>query len=380
MSGQTIRPSTEPAAKDPAATATSPAHASYLAQRTFGALDGLRAFSILAVLWHHTYEAPTGWRATERGFLGVDLFFVISGFLIVTLLLREQDRHGRISLKNFYVRRSLRIFPVYYGLLFFLLIVFMTVGRQASMKDGFFHDLPWAMTYTSNWVGLVTFLEITWSLSAEEQFYLIWPPLQRWARRFVVPLLLVLLVLSQVIHFRLAEPVMSALGFAPHQPEMLRQTGFSPIMLGVLLAHGLHSPRWHDRLRQLLGGRAVPVAALAGVLIVASYPGDDITGWPRLLIHLLMTVLVGAAVVREDHLLMPVLRLRPLVRIGALSYGIYLFHMMCRHIAVALLLRIGEHHLIVRAALTLAVTYVVAEVSFRFYETRFLRLKDRFSG
>jgi peptidoglycan/LPS O-acetylase OafA/YrhL len=368
----------------PATTTTtsssSSGHRAYLAQRSFGALDGLRAFSILAVLWHHTYEAPTGWRATERGFLGVDLFFVISGFLIVTLLLRERDRHGQVSLKNFYVRRFLRIFPVYYGVLLVLLAVFLTVGRHANMKEGFFHDLPWAMTYTSNWVGLATFLEITWSLSAEEQFYLLWPPLERFARRLVVPVLLVLLVVSQVIHFRLAEPVMAALGFAPHQPEMLRQTGFTPIMLGVLLAHGLHDPTWHDRLRRVLGGRLVPVVALVGVVAVASYPGDDITGWPRLLVHLLMTALVGGAVVREDHFLMPVLRLRPLVRIGALSYGIYLFHMLCRHAAVSLLSRVGEPHLIVRTIATLAITYVVAELSFRFYESRFLRWKDRFSA
>jgi peptidoglycan/LPS O-acetylase OafA/YrhL len=363
-----------------AGTAPSVGYQSYLAQRTFGALDGLRAFSILAVLWHHTYEAPTGWRATERGFLGVDLFFVISGFLIVTLLLRERDRRGQVSLKNFYVRRFLRIFPVYYGVLFVLLALFVTIGRNANMKEGFFHDLPWAMTYASNWVGLVTFLEITWSLSAEEQFYLLWPPLERFGRRAVVPALVVLLVVSQVIHFRLAEPVMASMGFAPHQPEMLRQTGFTPIMLGVLLAHGLHHPAWHDRLRRLLGGRGAPVVALVAIVLVASWPGDDITGWPRLLIHLGMTALVGAAVVREDHLLMPVLRLPPLVRIGALSYGIYLFHMMCRHVAVAVLARVGETHLIVLTFLTLVLAVAVAELSFRFYESRFLRLKDRFSA
>ena len=72
-------------------------HNAYLNKKTFGALDGLRALSILAVLWHHTWEAPTWWKATERGFLGVDLFFVISGFLIVTLILRERARSGARS-------------------------------------------------------------------------------------------------------------------------------------------------------------------------------------------------------------------------------------------------------------------------------------------
>lgn len=92
------------------------AHADFLRQRTFGSLDGLRAISIIGVVWHHT-GADTGLRGMTRGFLGVDLFFVISGFLIVSLLLRERRRTGAISLRAFYARRLLRIFPLYYGVL-----------------------------------------------------------------------------------------------------------------------------------------------------------------------------------------------------------------------------------------------------------------------
>lgn len=354
-------------------------HQTFRGQKTFGALDGLRALSILAVLWHHTYESPTGWRATQRGFLGVDLFFVISGFLIVTLLLRERDRKGIISLKGFYIRRILRIFPVYYGILFLLAAVFFTVGKNANMAADFFSDLPWAVTYTSNWAGLATFLAITWSLSAEEQFYLLWPPLERFGKRAVVPLLWLLLVASQLVHFGVVDGWMATLGFASHQPEFLRQTGFTPIMLGVLLAHGLHNPLWHQRLARLLHPQAMGLAALVVVVGICSWAPLDLTGWPRFSLHLAMATLVGASVVREDHLLMPALRFPPLVRIGMLSYGIYLLHMLTRHGCKTILAKIGLTEEAWLFPTTLLATVVVAQLSFHFYESRFLKLKDRFS-
>ena len=366
---------------------TSTSHALFTAKKTFGALDGLRAFSILAVLWHHTYEVPTGWRASERGFLGVDLFFVISGFLIVTLLLRERDRNvdravGQrgVSLKSFYIRRFLRIFPVYYGVLIGLSILFLTVGKNANMAPDFFHDLPWALTYTSNWVGLTTFLAITWSLSAEEQFYIVWPPVEKHLGKAIVPLLIVLLVVGQLIHFGAFDSAFAACcGLTSAEPEMLKQTGFTPIMLGVLLAHGLHSPNWHARLAPVLGHRLMPLVAAAAVLAICTFAPLDLTGVPRLSIHLAMVVLVGSCVIREDHVAMSLLRLPPLVRIGLLSYGIYLFHMFCRHGCKVILDKMGLPAEPWLFPLTLIVTVIIAQISYTFYESRFLKLKDRFS-
>jgi peptidoglycan/LPS O-acetylase OafA/YrhL len=359
---------------------TTTTHENFLKQKTFGSLDGLRALSILAVLWHHTYEVRTGWRATDRGFLGVDLFFVISGFLIVTLLLRERDRKGSISLKGFYIRRFLRIVPVYYGLLFALTIAFLTVGQNANMRADFFSDLPWALTYTSNWAGLTTFLAITWSLSAEEQFYILWPPLERFASKAVMPVLWGLLIVSQLIHFGVVDGLMAELGFEKTQPEFLRQTGFTPIMLGVMLAHGLHDPIWHARLGRVLHTRGTSVVALVAIVVICTVAPLDLTGWPRFGLHLVMAVLVGASVIREDHLLAGPLKLAPLVRIGMLSYGIYLLHMMCRHGCKAILAKLGLIEDFWLFPTTLIVTVLVAQASYTFYEQRFLKLKDRFAA
>jgi peptidoglycan/LPS O-acetylase OafA/YrhL len=361
-------------------TETSAAYRAFVDKRTFGALDGLRALAILAVLWHHTYGLPTRWVATQRGFLGVDLFFVVSGFLIVTLALRERDRFGTISLKKFYMRRFLRIFPIYYGLLFALALLFLTVGKHWNMRDPFFSDLPWALSYTSNWVTLGTFLSITWSLSAEEQFYLLWPPVERFLRRAAMPLLLALLLLSQLLHFRLAEGVMASLGFAPNEPWMLRQTTFTPILLGVLLAHALHEPRSFAYLRPLLHGRFAPLVAVVLIVAICSLPIDDITGWPRLSVHIAMAFLVGSAVIREDHALMPALRLAPLVQIGTVSYGMYLLHLICRHAAHSALQKLGVTAAWPLFPCTLAITVAVAWASYTFYESHFLKMKTRFSA
>src|SRR5512138_2233009 len=164
----------------------SDAHARFLQTRTFGSLDGLRAIAILVVVWHHATSGEPRWPIAGRGFLGVDLFFVISGFLIVTLLLRERRRSGGISLKDFYVRRFLRIFPPYY-------LMLAVVGAKAFLSPGnrsasVSHDLPYALLYVSNLVPMQSMLAITWSLSVEEQFYLVVPALQRFARR-ALPLL-----------------------------------------------------------------------------------------------------------------------------------------------------------------------------------------------
>lgn len=347
----------------------------YRARRFFGSLDGLRAVAILAVIWHHTAPSLRFVPITARGFLGVDLFFVLSGFLIVTLLLRERNRQGEISLRAFYMRRTLRIFPVFYGMIAALSVLFFLVAPQADMAADFRAMLPFYLTYTANWVHDVTFLSITWSLAAEEQFYLVWPPLEKYLRPYVLPIIGALLVVNQLINYRV-------LFAAQHAELEILQSTFTPILLGVLLAHLLHNPRGFAAVYQALGRRwAAPLVAIAlAVAINWPAPFTDISGTPRLLIHLLMALLLASCVAREDHVLQPVLSWRPLARLGVISYGMYLFHMLVRHVAGAVLARLPLEIPYGLLLLTLVGTIVAAELSFRFYETPFLRLKERWSS
>jgi peptidoglycan/LPS O-acetylase OafA/YrhL len=356
-------------------TSSSASYNAYRALNKFPHLDGLRACCILPVIFHHTAGGLALGRLGERGALGVDMFFVISGFLIVTLLLREQAQTQTLSLFNFYVRRTLRIMPLYYGIIALCMVAY-SVAPKSQSAQAFFAELPYYLTYSSNWFPVTTLLAISWSLAAEEQFYLIWPPLQKMLRRPVY-LAVSLLVISQLIHFGCLDALLAKWGLGPDQPKMLRRTGFTPILLGVLLAHALHSERGFLIVNRVLGRRAAPVVLVVMLFVMLLALPVDLQGWPRLSIHLLLTLFLASVVVRADHLLAPVLSFPALVRVGVLSYGMYLWHVLAIEAVVRALARVHLSSLWLFPA-TALLTYAIAELSYRYYESFFLRLKARF--
>lgn len=352
-------------------------HGRYRTTRVFGSLDGLRGLAVMAVVWHHTHGGFEGLPASHRGYLGVDVFFVLSGFLITTLLLREREEHGRIALGHFYARRTLRIFPLYYGLLA-ALALFFALQPEAAMAEPFFEDLPWYATYTSNWIHGQTFLALTWSLAAEEQFYLTWAPAVRFLGTGALWTVAAILVIGFATSLGALDPLLRDL-FGPrfHALEMVQAT-FNGIALGVLAGWLLHGPRGHAFAARLLGARlAAPAAAMALAVTANLAPGEPM-GWPRPLFQVVAAALVVACVVRPDHGLARPLDWRPLARIGVVSYGIYLLHMPVKQGALELVLLLDAPFpgdlFVVTALLTIA----AAEVSYRFYERPFLAWKKRF--
>jgi len=164
------------------------AHAAFRARKYFGEIDGLRAFAIAAVAWNHSGHGPDNF---GHG-LGVVLFFVLSGFLITTLLLREESKTGTISLTGFYARRSLRIFPLYFSVLALYVVLVLVVEKGSPEGRQFFSNLPYYLTFTANYFvtweeGKRTIFYFAWSLSAQEQFYTIWPVVVRYLRPWWAP-------------------------------------------------------------------------------------------------------------------------------------------------------------------------------------------------
>jgi peptidoglycan/LPS O-acetylase OafA/YrhL len=354
----------------------------YRVNSRFGSLDGLRALSVAAVIWTHTGGglATSSW--AQQGQQGVTLFFAISGFLITMLMLREKERHGSIDLRAFYIRRCLRIFPLYYAvLLVYVLLVFL-LERDSRVGQEFFANLKYFASYTSNWFVALdgrTIFYFSWSLAAEEQFYLVWPPLmKRLGTRSRALALIGALVAGLALLEWFLPDFVGAERARPVQ-ELLRTKVPVAILAGVaaaLLLHGrdgylrcwpwLAGTRWHSA--------AWLVAALALNLFATSLPW--VTG------HLVCAGLVASCCMREDHVLARLLQWRPLAYAGTISYGLYLLHMLCKNALVKAVGLAGvTPELLGPGGLfagTLLLSLVVAGASFRWFETPFLRMKGRF--
>lgn len=346
----------------------SAAYADFRQRRFFASLNGVRCVSILAVLWHHSPHSA--YTPLTRGFLGVDLFFVLSGFLITTLLLREREVTGAISLRAFYMRRVLRIFPLYYATLLGLIALVLVWQPSAEFTTGFFRAVPWYATYTSNWGPKEDFFAHAWSLAVEEQFYLVWPPILVWlgTRRAALGLA-AFLATNLALDFGVFGP--DALDFGRNL------AAFTAVGFGVVLGIALHAPRTFARIAPIVGHSGfvlLPLAVLIGLMWV---PGD-IAGWPRVCIHSAMTLLVAAVVVPTDHALSGFFRNKIAVHIGTISYGMYLLHGLCLIGTKTLLGRRDPEVVVPFFLIGTLITIVVATASYRFFEKPFLRLKTKF--
>jgi peptidoglycan/LPS O-acetylase OafA/YrhL len=312
-----------------------------------------------------------------QGHLGVHFFFILSGYLITTLLLREETREGQINLPAFYWRRALRILPVY------LLVVSVAVAFEFGIKGSREHldILPYYFVFLSNFIpGTdIPFLAPTWSLAVEEQYYLIWPVLLLFVpRRWIVPVLLGLLTVNVIAMLGL----WSRLGARPITAGPLELTlalpTYTPILLGSLMGIVMHRAAGFRACYAVAGFRGAALLWMGVLLgVIATLP-VQVTGAQNLIVHLLMCLSLASLVVREDNSLAPVLRWRPIARIGQISYGIYLYHLFALAVVYKGFLVLGwDAHLGWVMPIYFALSIGIAEISFRTYEAWFLRLKDR---
>lgn len=361
-----------PPAPDLAGT-TAEAFRAYRATSRFSCLDGLRFFCILAVLWHH---APVHTAMADpapilgRGFLGVDFFFVLSGFLITTLLLREEARAGQFSLRGFYWRRLLRIVPVYFFVVTLVSFYYVLIQGETQYAE----LVPFYYLFLSNFlVTDIPLLAPTWSLAVEEQYYLLWPLLLLvLPRRWILPVLGVLIAVNVAGILGVFAPF----GIVPVEAGVLRialpNATYAPILMGSAVALVLHDRRGFAAAWAALGGRLAPPLTFAVLLALVALAPPDLRGWPNLAIHLAMSASLGTLVIRDRNLLTPLLSLRWVARIGEISYGLYLYHLIA--LAVVMKALPGLPPMAVLGVYS-ALAIVMAEISFRTLEKVFQRLR-----
>jgi peptidoglycan/LPS O-acetylase OafA/YrhL len=293
---------------------TTPTHSAYLARPYFPALDGLRALSIaLVVLWHATEEKYYGWL---HGFHGVTIFFVLSGFLITTLLLREEARHGSVSFRGFYIRRVFRILPLYYVVLGVYCVLILFARLQPERLEAFQRALPFYTFYFSEYPHYMRFrapFDLSWSLGIEEKFYLLWPALAFGVLAVIRSRLTVAVGL-------LALTVLLPSSWGP--TVFLRPYGL--ILLGCVVALVMHAPDGFTALRPL-GRFQVPL--LIGLLLSCVVVG--VPDRMEMLVALMSGLLLVSTLVQPDGATARFFSSAPLVKVGGISYGIYLIHQLC---------------------------------------------------
>jgi peptidoglycan/LPS O-acetylase OafA/YrhL len=332
-------------------------------------LDGLRAISIGLVIFAHlcgTTGFPLGREIFNAGGFGVRVFFVISGFLITGILLKELDKTATINLKKFYYRRTLRIFPPYYFFLAIVGLVSLTGILQLPLGE-------WlsSVFYINNFTTASTWeLGHTWSLAVEEQFYLLMPALFLFGKRrafFVLCLIVILCPFIRLVSFSLfpdSDLRWVTFGF---------QANADSLAVGCILAFG-RTMFWQNRIYQkVMNSRlffAVPVLAIALNLF------DD---HPKITFLVFITMMnfcialcIDWAVTFHTGIVGKILNSRLLVYIGGLSYSIYLWQQ--------LFLNRHFESIVTSFPVNLLLTIFCAIVSYYFIEKPSLNLRQKYEN
>jgi peptidoglycan/LPS O-acetylase OafA/YrhL len=335
------------------------------------ALDGLRAVAVFVVILGHLQWSPL---STD---LGVCIFFVLSGFLITWLLLKEWDATGDLSLRHFYARRALRIFPAYYAYLAFTFTLDSVLG-----------DMRWkrllvpALTYAVNYYNALhghpsTSVAHAWSLAIEEQFYLLWPtvfvvisPRGRTALlRFLLAAIVAVLVIRCTLWYRF--DVGTAYVYNAFE------TRFDNLAVGCALAVAAATPQL-KRLIDIIASRAwMPVITIAALYASRQLLPESFHYGPGFTLEaLLIAIMVAQLVVLHGRLLWRWLDSAVITYLGRISYPLYLYHGWGDAVGGKLV----HQRSLLQLAVQLTSCIALASCSYYLVERPFLRLKKRWAA
>jgi peptidoglycan/LPS O-acetylase OafA/YrhL len=347
-------------------------------RRRWSGLDGLRALAVAVVVANHFGLHSNG------GIVGVDVFFVISGFLITSLLLDEGMKTGGISFRKFWARRGLRLFPALACAIVFALV--MSLAATAIERHQTVVAVPFVVLYVGNWflvfghdhsLGL---LGPTWSLAIEEQFYVVWPLvaafwLAKTAHRFRAAVIVAVISALAAVWALVAQDVLH-IGYVYFRTD----THAMGLLAGSALALLLSSSRTFEPGRRL--AVLLRTGSIAGIIVILAL---TVGVRYNINVEILAVVVtsVASVVVVAQLVLVPsgwpnrIFEHRVATWLGRRSYGIYLYNYPITVIFLQNDRAHGLHRLLV-TVLGLAAIVAIAALSYRWVEQPFLRRKDRF--
>ena len=374
-------------------------------RRRFLALDGLRGVAVLlVVLAHGTQVHGSQERLLPEtlkfngGWIGVVVFFVLSGFLITHLLVEERTRTGQISLTRFYVRRALRIWPLYFtvlGVYVFVLPLFDPGNFGSIYNANSLRDYYYLLAYPfflQNYLvndSSVHFwgIELFWSLAVEEHFYLFWPLLLVALRgRWLVPTLAGLMIATFSLRALTRLEVLPPGNYGVQQMTHTALDGLAAGCIVACLYHwrpGVLKAFSRRRWLYLLGWALLLFLVWAALKQLPLFPTLPEEGYYRItLAALASTVIVACVVGGAGPTTYPFLCSRPLTYVGKVSYGMYVLHPIVLLYVAQVVTYLGLLHgagYFVAIIAYLAIVIGVAGLSFRFFEAPILRFKERFA-
>lgn len=318
------------------ASALAPSLSQALSSNRIPGLDFLRMTAVLLVLADHSGAVLLGTSIGANGALGVELFFVISGFLITWMLMGEYTQSGRIDFKAFYQRRVVRLMPVFYAYVAACILMLWVRDRPVPW-DAVIAGMTYVLNYQQAFTGAPThFLSHCWSLAVEEQFYFIWPLVLVWLLRRSVKLehaliALVLLVWAHRMHLHLTGLASDAYIYRA------LDTRADHLLIGCLAAVLLRRASIRDHLAQLDASCPWLPWLLACLLIISGqFHGDR--DYRYLFAYsiepLAMALLIPLVILRAQRptgWVSGLINSTPVVSMGQASYGIYLFHPLLLH-------------------------------------------------
>jgi peptidoglycan/LPS O-acetylase OafA/YrhL len=363
----------------------------------FPNLDGMRFLCFLSVFLYHSFytesqnvlSSPT-YRFVksglfENGNLGVNFFFVLSGFLITILLIREKQEYGKIHIVNFWIRRVLRIWPLYFFCVLFGFAIFPYLKQMLGFVPSENASLIHYLTFTSNFdmmhKGLpdCSVLGVLWTIAIEEQFYLIWP---------------VLLAVLPLRHYwkLFAGIILLSLAYRAWQMdtavnEMHTLSCISDMAVGAMGAWLMSAERFRKKAEKMKRGWILLM--YAGLLAVFLFRKELFFTNAVLMVceRLLISILILLAILEQNYAERSFFKLssfRGISRLGTMTYGLYCLHFIAILITVTLMRKFGMLDnlimvMIPQTLVSLALSILISILSYKYFEQPFLKLKNKFA-